>query len=159
MSIEKVADVTARVVARPAGVSRKLLARKAREAASQRPTGAPIESSFPAAPDAKRSLPRATLASVTQQREQTLRVGDIRPNANTVVATIVGLVAEQQVVTRTKLLHLMSQTSFSHPAARPHDRAWCQGYVAGALRSGFLNLVAEASPEVIRPAAASTQDA
>ena len=77
---------------------------------------------------------------------QMLRPGEITPNAGTVVSTIVGLVAAAGTVGRGDLLDAMAKTAFPHPKARPADRAWCQGYVAGALRDGFLAVAGEGSP-------------
>lgn len=69
---------------------------------------------------------------------QVLRPGDIKPNADTVVATIVGIVAEQGSIARAALIDLMAGATFPHPKAQPTDKGWCQGYVAGAIRNGFL---------------------
>ena len=69
---------------------------------------------------------------------QVLRPGDIKPNAETVVATIVGIVADRGSVPRADLIDLMAAATFPHPKARPTDKAWCQGYVGGAIRNGFL---------------------
>jgi hypothetical protein len=33
----------------------------------------------------------------------------------------------------------MASVTFPHPKARPTDASWCQGYVAGAIRNGFLS--------------------
>jgi len=66
-------------------------------------------------------------------------------NPQTIVATIVGLVSSCEELSREELLDLMAATTFPHPKARPQDRGWCQGYVAGAIRSGFLSVVAERS--------------
>jgi len=82
---------------------------------------------------------------------QLVRVGDIAPNPGTVVATIVALVAERGTVARGELIAVMATTTFSNAKARPSDSGWCQGYVAGALRSGFL---ADASEPVVAEAAA-----
>lgn len=71
---------------------------------------------------------------------QVIRPGDIAPNPGTVVATIVALVAELGTVTRAALVTAMGKAAFAHPKARPQDAAWCQGYIAGALRDGFLAL-------------------
>lgn len=79
---------------------------------------------------------------VTGQR---LRPGSITPNPDTVAATIVGIVAERGEVGRAELLDLMRAAAFPHPKARPSDNGWCQGYVAGVIRSGFLAVVAERS--------------
>lgn len=69
---------------------------------------------------------------------QLIRIGEIAPNPDTVVATIVTLVTDRGAVLRGELLSLMAGATFSNPKARPADKAWCQGYVAGAIRSGFL---------------------
>ncbi|MBY8823856.1 hypothetical protein [Sphingomonas colocasiae] len=82
---------------------------------------------------------------------QLVRVGDIAPNPGTVVAAIVALVAERGTVARGELIGLMGATTFSNAKARPSDKSWCQGYVAGAIRSGFL---AEASEPVVADVAA-----
>lgn len=76
---------------------------------------------------------------------QLITVGAIKPNDNTVVAVIVGVVAERGSVGRAELLNTMAGTAFPHRAARPGDRGWCQGYVAGALRDGFLALAEPAA--------------
>lgn len=79
---------------------------------------------------------------------QLLRVGEVKPNANTVSATIVELVAGRGSVTRAELLDMMAVATFPHAKARPADRGWCQGWVAGALRDNFLALAfSEAAEE------------
>lgn len=75
---------------------------------------------------------------------QLIRLGEIMPNPGTVVATIVGLVPEHGTIARGELVALMSAATFESPKARPTDTSWCQGYVAGAIRSGFLAEGAEA---------------
>jgi hypothetical protein len=75
---------------------------------------------------------------------QRLQPGVIRPNEGTVAAVIVGIVAAAGETTRKELIDAMASAAFPHPKAQPTDRGWCQGYVAGAIRSGFLG-VAEAS--------------
>lgn len=77
---------------------------------------------------------------------QLLAAGAIVPNPGTVVAIIVGLVAECGPMVRDELVAAMASAPFPHAKARPADRAWCQGYVAGALRDGFLALAGEGSP-------------
>jgi hypothetical protein len=69
---------------------------------------------------------------------QLIRMGEIKPNPGTVVATIVGLVPEHGTMARGELVALMAAAAFESPKARPTDTSWCQGYVAGAIRSGFL---------------------
>ena len=76
---------------------------------------------------------------------QLIRPGGIKPNEGTVVAAIVGIVAGRGSVARGALLDLMAAAAFPHAKARPADRGWCQGYVAGALRDGFLALADEAN--------------
>lgn len=69
---------------------------------------------------------------------QLVRVGDIAPNPGTVVANVVALVAERGTITRGELLDVMAAAPFAQAKARPQDRAWSTGYVAGAIRDGFL---------------------
>lgn len=76
---------------------------------------------------------------------QRLTLGGVQPNPGTVVATIAALAAERGIVRRSELLDLMSRATFPNAKAKPNDKAWCQGYVAGALRDGFLALAAEAT--------------
>ncbi|RYG88918.1 MAG: hypothetical protein EON59_02860 [Alphaproteobacteria bacterium] len=75
-------------------------------------------------------------------RGQSIGVGSIAPNPNTIAAAIVALVAPRVTVTRAELLGLMAAATFPHPKAKPTDPSWCQGYVAGALRDNFLALAA-----------------
>ena len=75
---------------------------------------------------------------------QVIRPGAIKPNEGTVAAVIVGIVAHDGTMNRGALVDAMATANFPHPKARPTDRGWCQGYVAGAIRSGFL-AVAELS--------------
>lgn len=77
---------------------------------------------------------------------QMLRVGDIAPNPGTVAATIVALVGPPGSVARGALLNAMAGATFPHPKARPQDRGWCQGYVAGLVRDGFLAVVPGNAP-------------
>jgi hypothetical protein len=76
---------------------------------------------------------------------QVLEPGAIKPNPDTVVATIVALVTERGELRRGDLLATMADASFPHPRARPKDTGWCQGYIAGAIRNGFLAVAAEPS--------------
>ena len=75
---------------------------------------------------------------------QKLQPGALKPNEGSVSAVIVGIVAQAGTMTRGALIDAMATANFPHPKARPTDRGWCQGYVAGAIRSGFLT-VAELS--------------
>ena len=75
--------------------------------------------------------------------EQVLCRGTIKPNPDTVAATIVGIVAERVQIGRAELIGLMGQATFPHRKALPTDKGWCQGYVAGAIRNGFLAVAAE----------------
>jgi hypothetical protein len=79
---------------------------------------------------------------------QLLRPGEIKPNPDTVAATIVMLIGSRDSVTRAELLGLMASAVFPHPKAQPKDKGWCQGYVAGLIRSGFLAVV-EAAPTTV----------
>jgi len=69
---------------------------------------------------------------------QLLSASKIKPNPHTVAATIVGLLGEGESLTRAELLDLMASATFPHPKAQPKDKGWCQGYVAGLIRNGFL---------------------
>lgn len=69
---------------------------------------------------------------------QVIRPGAIKPNEGTITAVIVGILARAGTMNRGALVDAMATANFPHPKARPTDRGWCQGYVAGAIRSGFL---------------------
>ena len=73
---------------------------------------------------------------------QLVCVGDITPNAGTVMAAIVAIVAERGAVARGELVGLMPKAAWPDPktAARAADRSWCAGYISGALRDGWLAL-------------------
>ena len=73
--------------------------------------------------------------------KQRLQLGEITPNPNTVGASIVALVALKGQITRQELLDDMAMTEFPHRLAQPHNKKWCQAYVAGALRQCFLEVV------------------
>ena len=75
---------------------------------------------------------------------QLILPGPIKPNEGTVAAVIVGILAHAGTMNRGALVDAMATANFPHPKARPTDKGWCQGYVAGAIRSGFL-AVAELS--------------
>jgi hypothetical protein len=55
-------------------------------------------------------------------------------------------------VSRAELIDAMASATFPHPSAQPQDKGWCQGYFAGAIRSGFF-AVAEASAVGSEPSA------
>ena len=74
---------------------------------------------------------------------QLLRVGSIAPNSGTVVATIVALVANRGTAARADLIEAMAATEFCNAKARQRENSWCQGYVAGCIRDGYLEVVAE----------------
>jgi hypothetical protein len=115
---------------------------------------------MPAAPPVWSSEDEAALQALLARRKaagyqgrgldvsaQRLRPGTIAPNPQTIVATIVALVAGRGELSRAELLELMAVTNFPHPKARPEDKGWCQGYVAGAVRSGFLAVAPEPSAQ------------
>lgn len=116
-------------------------------------TMAPVLAQAPAAPQPWSDEDESAFQALAARRKvagyqrrgrnvdgQLITAGNIKPNGNTVVAVIVGLVAERGSVGRAELLDVMASANFPHRAARPDDRGWCQGYVAGALRDGFLAL-------------------
>ena len=74
---------------------------------------------------------------------QLLKVGSFNPNPNTVTASICAIAALNGTITRKALLAEMTETVFPHPKAQPKNAKWCQGWVAGAIRNGFLVLVAD----------------
>ena len=123
---------------------------------SSAPAAAPAQ--LPAAPPSWSSEHEASLQALLARRRaagyqrrgkdvggQRLLPGNITPNSDTIVATIVNIVAERGELGRAELLDLMARASFPHPKAQPQSKEWCQGYVAGAIRNGFLAVVAEAS--------------
>ena len=76
--------------------------------------------------------------------DQVVRLGNITPNPSTVVAVIVRLVSERGgSLRRSELIATMASATYPHGKARPDDKGWCNGYVAGALRNGFLALANE----------------
>ncbi len=83
---------------------------------------------------------------------QLLRPGSIVPNPGTVVATIVALVASRGTVTRAELLKAMAVAGFGNAKARPRENSWCQGYVAGCVRDGFLQVIAQQDAAETSPA-------
>ena len=88
---------------------------------------------------------------------QVIRPGAIKPNEGTVVAVIVGIVAHDETMNRGALVDAMATANFPHPKARRTDKGWCQGYVAGAIRSGFL-AVAELSTTLAGEPSATTSE-
>lgn len=105
-----------------------------------------------AAPERERDQPAKPGASKTGKPgrnvgAQVIQLGEIKPNAGTVFGVIAALVAELGTVTRAGLVDAMGQATFANPKARPTDKGWCQGYVAGALRDGILAIV-PAAPDV-----------
>lgn len=83
---------------------------------------------------------------------QLLRPGKIKPNPDTVASTIVGLIGQRDSIARSELLDLMASATFPHPKAQPQDKGWCQGYVAGLIRNGFLVVAEEASASAAKVA-------
>lgn len=111
----------------------------------------------PKQPDAGKPEPTAEASNKKQAKDarrgrnvdiQLLQPGQVTANPGTVFGVIAALVAELGTVTRAGLVDAMGQAAFPNPKARPQDRAWCQGYVAGALRDGYLALV-PAAPDVV----------
>lgn len=162
MSEKNCAELGQRGLTRRPGASRKLLSLKARRRESPNRGEPPLESSFPIEDPAHQSQGIPSPRNSPRQRgasaQKRLRLGDIQPNPGTVFATVVGIVEEAGEVSRTELLDTMRDSSFPHPAAaRRADKGWCQGYVAGAIRNGFLAVVAE-PPTEARDASASSAE-
>ncbi|WP_419826833.1 hypothetical protein [Sphingomonas sp.] len=135
--------------------------------ASPAPAAAPPPTLPPAAPvwsaedeSAFQSLTARRKAAGYQRRgrdvaDQMITLGAVTPNPGTIVAVIVALVAERGgSVGRAELVAAMAGADFPHGKARPDDKGWCQGYVAGAVRNGFLAL-ADAEPAAEPVAAAA----
>lgn len=66
---------------------------------------------------------------------------------------IVGILAHAGTMNRGTLVDAMATANFPHPKARPTDRGWCQSYVAGAIRSGFLTVAELSAPLAGEPSA------
>ncbi len=77
---------------------------------------------------------------------QVLQLGTIKPNPDTIVATIVSIVAGRGQLSRAELIKLMGAAPLPNPKARPDDKGWCQGYISGAIRNGFLAVVPAPTP-------------
>ena len=126
------------------------------QAGSSSPLAA-IQAPAPATPPLWSSEDEASLQTLLARRKaagyqrrgkdvarQKLQPGAIKPNEGTAAAVIVGIVAHDGIMNRGALVDAMATANFLHPKARPTDKGWCQGYVSGAIRSGFL-AVAELS--------------
>ena len=131
---------------------------------------AAIQAPAPATPPLWSSEDEARLQSLLARRKaggyqrrgkdvagQVIRPGAIKPNDGTVVAVIVGIVAHDGTINRGALVDAMATANFPHPKARRTDKGWCQGYVAGAIRSGFL-AVAELSTTLAGEPSATTSE-
>lgn len=84
---------------------------------------------------------------------QRLQPGAIKPNEGTVAAVILGIVAQAGTLDRGAVVDAMATANFPHRKARPTDKGWCQGYVAGAIRNGFLAVVEQSASLVCEPSA------
>ena len=114
----------------------KTTAKAGRSDAPEQASEQPGQPAQPAEPEAsKTGKPGRNVGA------QVIQLGEIMPNAGTVFGVIGALVAELGTVTRAGLVDAMSQATFANPKARPTDKGWCQGYVAGALRDGILAIV------------------
>lgn len=130
------------------GVSPKLLRRKLLEGGPAQLSAQPdVEASFPghsAAEDRERKLAETPVAQHSGSEpgaaptDQRLRATGMKPNPGTVLAALVQLVEERVDVSRTQLIALIRSGCFSHPKSRAGEKGWCEGYVAGAIRGGYL---------------------
>ncbi len=57
------------------------------------------------------------------------------------------MVAVKGSLTRRDLLSQMAKVDFPHRMAQPKNPKWCQGYIAGAIRNGFLDIVTDAKAD------------
>ena len=60
------------------------------------------------------------------------------------------MVSERGTVARAALLDAMAGATFPNPKAKSQTRGWSQGYVAGAVRDGFLAVVVADRQEEMR---------
>lgn len=125
---------------------RKTLTLKTKPKADQGATKPPEGKDAPPLPAASKTKQSKVARRGRNVDIQLLQPGTVQANPGTVFGVIAALVAELGTVTRARLVDAMGQAAFPNPKARPQDRAWCQGYVAGALRDGYLAAVA-AAPE------------
>lgn len=72
---------------------------------------------------------------------QVLKLGSFGPNPNTVTASICAIIGLHGTITRGELLAEMAETVFPHPKAQPKNPKWCQDWVAGVIRNGFVVVV------------------
>lgn len=113
---------------------------------------APVPAAWSSEDEAALQVLLATRKAAGYQRRgkdisaQSLKHGAIKPNPKTIAAAIVALVPKDGQLSRGELLSRMALASFSHPKARPQDEGWCQGYIAGAIRNGFLAVADERLP-------------
>lgn len=152
----KATTATSNRIARP-GASRAILKAKAASQAQPAQSGEALEAMFPTVAQSEPAQPPAPAAGKTvptnpaakgkpTKGDQRLIAGPVQPNAGTVFAVIVAIVQERGAICRADLVAAMAATSFKHPKAKPADKGWCAGYVAGGLRNGFLAVASEASP-------------
>jgi hypothetical protein len=88
---------------------------------------------------------------------QVIRPGPIKPNEGTVAAVIGDIVAHAGTMSRGAIVDAMATANFPHPKARPTDKGWCQGYVAGAIRNGFLAMAEQSATLVGELSAKSSE--
>ena len=100
----------------------------------------------------------ARVRRVANGGTQQLQPGGIKPNPDTVVAVIVGIVAQRHGMSRSELVAEMATATFPHPKARPTDVSWCQGYIAGAIRSGYLAFAVERGGHVLEHSQSAEAD-
>ena len=100
----------------------------------------------------------ARVPRVGNSGTQRLQAGGIKPNPNTVVAVIVGIVADRGEIGRGELVAAMATVTFPHPKARPTDPSWCQGYIAGAVRSGYLAVADEGGARALEHSQSAEAD-
>lgn len=138
-------DAFPKPVAQPPAAAPPIAAPNAHTAAANRNAGAQPSTWSDEDESAFQAMSARRKAAGYQRRGrdvggQMLTLGSIAPNPGTVAAVIVTLVERHGRIGRAALLDAMAGAAFSHPKARPKDRGWCQGYVSGALRDGFLAL-------------------
>lgn len=79
---------------------------------------------------------------------QKIALGDISPNPKTIIASIYAIVALNGEISRKELIREMTTTVFPGQSPKPYDKKWCQGWIAGAIRNGYLRIVTDGQSTV-----------
>ena len=140
------------------GASRKLLKRKQIERAKSalNPEGTLLEDVFPkASPDIvgwteKDETQYLELAARRKESgfrkrgkdtsSQYLVISNLRPNPKSAAGIIYETVKIENGMTRGTLLERLATRLGDETKHKFNDRRWCQGYIAGTIRDGFISV-------------------